>query len=148
MVFAASMSGLEILRKVFAGELPAPPVVATLAIDGVSVNAGEVVFAMDPAEFHYNTLGSVHGGVIATILDSAAGCAVHSTLAKGQTYTSIDLSVKYLRPVTTKTGRMQAVGTVLTRGSRTALAQARLIDARDRLLAFATSTCLISDRPD
>jgi uncharacterized protein (TIGR00369 family) len=148
MVAAASLSGLETLRRIFSGDLPGPPVIATLAIDGVSVTAGEAIFAMDPAEFHYNTIGSVHGGVIATILDSAAGCAVHSTLTKGQTYTSIDLSAKYLRPVTTKTGRMQAIGTVVARGSRTALAQARLVDARDRLLAFATSTCLISDLPD
>jgi uncharacterized protein (TIGR00369 family) len=142
------LSGLEMLQRVFAGDLPAPPVIATLAIHAISIDSGEAVFAMDPAEFHYNTIGSVHGGVIATILDSAAGCAVHSTLAKGQMYTSIDLTVKYLRPVTITTARVHAIGAVVSRGSRTALAEARLIDATDRLLAHATSTCLISDRPD
>jgi uncharacterized protein (TIGR00369 family) len=142
------ISGLETLQRVFAGELPPPPVIATLSIHPISVDAGEAVFALDPAEFHYNTIGAVHGGVIATILDSAAGCAVQSTLREGQTYTSVDLTVKFLRRVTIATGRVHAIGTVVSRGARTALAEARLVDTTERLLAHATSTCLISDRPD
>jgi uncharacterized protein (TIGR00369 family) len=96
---------------------------------------------------HYNPLGLVHGGVIATLLDSAAGCAVHSVLPAGTGYTSLDLTVKYLRPVTAETGRILATGAVISRGSRTALAQAKLTDKRDRLLAHATSSCMIFDLP-
>jgi uncharacterized protein (TIGR00369 family) len=140
---AGSLAGIVLLRKIFSGELPSPPIVETLDIESSSIEAGEVVFSLKPAEFHYNPIGSVHGGVIATILDSAAGCAVHSTLAAGEAYTSADLSVKFLRPVTLKTGRVRAIGTLISRSSRTALAEARLLDATDRLLAYATSSCLI-----
>lgn len=89
----------------------------------------------------------MHGGVIATMLDSAAGCAVHSVLAAGEGYTSLDLTVKYLRPVTTASGQVTATGTVISRGSRTALAEARLTDERGRQLAHATSSCLIFPLP-
>ena len=136
-------SGIEVLRRMLGGELPAPPIMPTLAVDGVSFEVGECSFSMLPQEFHYNPLGSVHGGVIAVLLDSAAGCAVHSVLDAGQGYTSVDLTTKYLRPVTAATGRITATGTLLSRGSRTALAQAQLVDGAGRLLAHATSTCLI-----
>jgi uncharacterized protein (TIGR00369 family) len=101
------------------------------------------VFSLLPGEEHYNPIGSMHGGVYATLLDSAAGCAVQSTLPQGTGYTSVDLAVKFLRPVTVDTGRVRAVGTVLNGGRRTALAEARLLDDEDRLLAHATSTCMI-----
>jgi uncharacterized protein (TIGR00369 family) len=115
----------------------------TLGIEPVAFELGRAVFALVPAEYHYNPLGSVHGGVIATLLDSATGCAVHSVLPAGTGYTSVDLATKYLRPVTIDTGRVTAEGTVISRGSRTALAEARLTDADGRLLAHATSTCLL-----
>lgn len=89
----------------------------------------------------------MHGGVFATLLDSAAGCAVQSTLPQGMAYTSLDLTVKFLRPVTVDTGRVRAVGTVISGGRRTALAQAQLVDAADRLLAHATSSCMIFPGP-
>ena len=136
-------SGMDVLRAMQRGELPPPPALETLGMEVERFAEGDVAFAMEPAEFHYNPLGSVHGGIIATLLDSAAGCAVHSTLPAGQGYTSVDLSTKYLRPVTHRTGRVLAHGTVLNRGTRTALAEARLLDATGRLLAHATSTCLI-----
>jgi uncharacterized protein (TIGR00369 family) len=88
-------------------------------------------------------MGSVHGGVYATVLDSATGCAVMSVLPKGMGYTSLDLNVKFLRPITADTGKIRAVGTVLNSGRRTALAQAELFDPADRLLAHATSSCLL-----
>ena len=135
--------GIEVLRAIEAGELPPPPVMATLGIEPVLFETGRAVFALRPAEMHYNPLGSVHGGVIATLLDSAAGCAVHSVLPAGTGYTSVDLSTKYLRPVTDRTGRVTAEGQVISRGTRTALAEARLTDSDDRLLTHATSTCLI-----
>ncbi len=136
-------SGAELLGAMQAGELPPPPIMLTLGVEGWSFEVGRAVFRLVPAEFHYNPLGSVHGGVIATLLDSAAGCAVHSVLPAGTGYTSIDLVTRYLRPVTVRTGRVTAEGTVVSRGARTALAEARLTDDQGRLLAHATSTCLL-----
>lgn len=136
-------SGLEFLRDVLAGRLPAPPIAAALDFTLEEVEAGRAVFAMEPGEEHYNPIGSVHGGVYATLLDSAAGCAVQSVLPAGMGYTSLDLNTKFLRPVTVDTGKIRAVGTVLSQGRRTALAQAELLDAGDRLLAHATSSCML-----
>src|SRR6476661_10947253 len=94
---ARTSAGIDVLRALAAGELPAPPILATLGFELESVEPGRVVFTVDPAEYHYNPIGSVHGGVYATVLDSATGCAVHSTLPAGARYTSLDLSVKFLR---------------------------------------------------
>lgn len=140
-------TGLGFLREILAGRLPAPPIVATLGFTLEEVDFGRVVFALAPGEEHYNPLGSVHGGVYASLLDSAAGCAVHSTLPEGEAFTSIDLNVKFLRPMTCETGKVRAVGTVLNSGRRTALAQAELLDSTDRLLAHATSSCLLFPAP-
>jgi len=139
----AVLSGIELLAAVGRGELPAPPIMRTLGIEALDVGKGWIRFGMVPQEMHYNPLGTVHGGVLATLLDSATGCAVHSVLPAGFGYTSMDLTTKYLRPVTADTGMVIATGTLLSRGSRTALAEAKLTDARDRLLAHATSSCLI-----
>ena len=116
--------GIEVLQAMGRGELPPPPIMHTLDMQGAEFEVGKVRFTLLPNEFHYNPLGSVHGGVIATLLDSAAGCAVHSVLPAGEGYTSVDLTTKYLRPITAATGLITAEGTVLSRGSRTALAQA------------------------
>ncbi|MEU5095251.1 PaaI family thioesterase [Streptomyces sp. NPDC020996] len=140
-------SGLEFLRDILAGRLPAPPVAATLGMDLEEVDHGHAVFSLVPGEEHYNPIGSVHGGMYATMLDSAAGCAVQSTLPPGTGYTSVDIAVKFLRPVTVDTGKVRAVGSVLSGGRRTALAEARLLDGSDRLLAHATSTCMIFPLP-
>ncbi len=131
------------MRAIIAGELPAAPIARTLGFEIVSVERGRAEFALDPAEFHYNPIGSVHGGVYATLLDSAAGCAVHTMLPAGVGYTSLDLSVKFLGPIRVGTGRVTCVGTVTHLGSRTALAEARLTAADNKLLAVATSSCLI-----
>lgn len=111
------------------------------------VEHGRAVFSLLPGEEHYNPIGSVHGGIFATLLDSAAGCAVQSTLPRGTGYTSLDLTVKFLRPVTVETGRVRAVGRVVSSGRRTALAEAQLFDTADRLLAHATSSCLLFPVP-
>ena len=141
-------SGLELLRAIESGELPPPPVMSLIDIDGFAVEAeGSVIVTMTPQEIHYNPLGSVHGGVIATLLDTVAGCAVHSTLPAGVGYTTLDLTTKYLRPVTVGSGQVRCVGAVLQRGRRTALAQGQLFDARGNLAAYATSSCLIFDMP-
>jgi uncharacterized protein (TIGR00369 family) len=139
----AHRSGLEILTAIGAGEIPPPPVMRTLGISGVEVEPGRMVFTLEPQEYHYNPLGTMHGGVLATLLDSAAGCAVHSTLPAGVGYTSLDLTTKFLRPVTVDTGLLRCEGNVLSRGSRVALAQAQVFDEAGRLVAHATSSCLI-----
>ena len=136
-------SGLDFLRELQAGRLPAPPVSAALGISLDEVEKGRAVFSMFPGEEHYNPIGSVHGGVYATLLDSAAGCAVQTVLPQGMGYTSLDLTLKFLRPVTAGTGKVRAIGTVLDYGRRTALAQAELRDSEDRLLAHATSSCML-----
>ncbi|HEY9326944.1 MAG TPA: PaaI family thioesterase [Streptomyces sp.] len=144
---AREMSGLDFLREVRAGRLAAAPIGKTMDFALDEVEHGRAVFSLLPGEEHYNPIGSMHGGVFATLLDSAAGCAVQSTLPAGTAYTSLDLTVKFLRPVTVDTGRVRAVGTVLSGGRRTALAQAQLLDASDRLLAHATSSCLLFPVP-
>ncbi|MFE7273415.1 PaaI family thioesterase [Streptomyces sp. NPDC057623] len=144
---AGRTSGLDFLREMRAGLLPAPPVTATLDFTLDEVDEGRAVFSITPGEEHYNPIGSVHGGVYATLLDSAAGCAVQSTLPAGMGYTSLDLTVKFLKRITADTGRVRAVGTVVSRGRQTALAEARLLDAQDRLLAHATSSCMLFPVP-
>lgn len=142
-----SRSGLELLRAMASGELPAPPVMHLIDMAGLEVEEGSVTVHLDPQEFHYNPLGTVHGGVLSTLLDTAAACSVHTTLPAGVGYTSLDLTVKFLRPVTVASGRITARGAVLQRGRRTALAEARMTDAAGRLVAHATSSCLIFEAP-
>ncbi len=140
--------GTDLMRAMQAGEIPVPPLAATLDFaEFVVVGEGAVAVSLVPGEHHLNTLGTVHGGVIAALLDTATGCAVHTCLPAGVAYTSLDLNVRFLRPVTLATGLVRAEGSVLTRGNRTATAQARLIDGQGRLLAHATSTCLLFATP-
>lgn len=124
-------------------ELPRAPIAELVGFELVELGEGHASFAMDPAERHYNPLGTVHGGIAATLLDSAMGCAVHTTLCDGEAYTTLELKVNYVRAITEATGRVIAGGSVIHRGGRVATAQARLTDEDDRLLAHATSTCLI-----
>ncbi len=139
-----TMDGFEQLQAMRDGRLPAAPIAETLGFVGFEVpERGTAIFELDPQLRHYNPIGSMHGGVFATLLDSACGCAVHSTLAVGEGYTSLDLTVKFLKAVTVDSGRLRAVGTVMQRGRRTALAEAKLYDGRDRLVAYASSSCLI-----
>jgi uncharacterized protein (TIGR00369 family) len=125
------------------GHVPPPPIMQTLGFSGFSFEDGRAVFRLTPQEFHYNPLGSVHGGVFATLLDSACGCAVHTKLPAGVFYTSLDLSVKFLRPVSIETGEISAEGTVVHIGRRMALAEARILDAAGKIYATANSSCLI-----
>ena len=140
---AAEVDGLTFIRMLAAGEVAPPPIATTLGFTVETVEEGRVVFGMQPAEFHYNPIGSVHGGVYATLLDSAAGCAVHTALPAGARYTSLDLTVKFLRPLTATSGPVRCEGLVVHMGGRTALAEARLTDEQGRLVAHATSSCLI-----
>ncbi len=142
-VAARDSDGLTLMKRMIAGELLPPPIAQTLGFTLVEVSDGRAVFVGEPALWQYNPIGTVHGGVIATLLDSATGCAVHTRLQAGQAYTSLDLSVKFLRPVTADTGPLTATGEVVTMGRRTALAEARLTDGNGRLVAHATSSCLL-----
>jgi uncharacterized protein (TIGR00369 family) len=139
--------GLELLQAMSAGDFPAPPIMHLIDIAGMRVEEGSVTIELDPQEFHYNPLGTVHGGVLSTLLDTAAACSVHSTLPAGVGYTSMDLNVKFLRPATIASGRLTCTGGVLQRGRRTALAEARITDSAGRLIAHATSSCMIFEIP-
>lgn len=140
---AKKLSGLEYLQKMMDGKLPGPPISHTLGVYPHELAEGRVVFKMTPAEFHYNPIGGVHGGVISTICDSAMGCAVHSTLPAGSGYTSLDLKVNFLKAVTIKVGELYCEGTVIHSGGRIVLAEARLTDADGTLYAHSTSTCMV-----
>ncbi|MEV4262910.1 PaaI family thioesterase [Kribbella sp. NPDC049584] len=138
-----SSSGLEMLRAMRDGLIPAPPILQLVGATGFEPEEGKVTVYMPAAEFHYNPLGSVHGGIIATLLDTAAGCTVHSTLPAGVGYTSLDLMTRFIKPVTVDSGVLRCEGAIISRGRRTAVAESHLYDERGKLLAHATSTCLI-----
>jgi uncharacterized protein (TIGR00369 family) len=141
----AERDGIDLLRAIAAGELPPPPIADLLGMELVEVDAGRAVFALAPAEWMYNPIGSVHGGIAATILDSCMGCAVHTTLAAGVRYTTTDLQVRYLRGMSTGTGRVLAEGTVVHSGRRLATAEARLVtEDGDALIAHGSSACIIT----
>lgn len=144
---AQDVDGLTFLRALAVGDVPPAPIATTLGMTLEEVDEGRVVFGLAPAEFHYNPIGSVHGGVYATVLDSACGCAVHSTLAPNQGYTTLELKVAYHRAITNDTGPVEAVGTIVSSGRRVAFAQAELKDGKGRLLGTATSTLLVFEIP-
>jgi len=141
----ARLSGLEMMRLVAAGELPAPGIATLLGMELTEVEDGTATFTLEPDARMLNPLGSVHGGIAATLLDSAMGCAVHTTLPAGRGYTTAQLNLHYLRPMLPGMGLVRAVGTVLHRGRRQSTAEGRLLDAEDRLLAHGTTTCLVLD---
>lgn len=140
---AAQMSGLEYLRALSQGELPSPPMAELVGFDISEIEEGRVVFECTPAEYHYNPIGAVHGGLACTLFDSAMGCAVHTLLPAGVGYTTVELKVNFLRPITLKTGRLLCEGTTIHVGSRIATAEARLLDTSDKLYGHATTTCMI-----
>jgi len=139
----AGMSGAEFFAAIAEGKIPPPPLMQALDFDGVSFGEGRASFRLTPREFHYNPLGTVHGGVFAALLDSACGCSVHTLLPAGVLYTSLDLSVKFLRPVTVGTGPITAEAEVVHLGRRTALAEGRITDAAGKVYVTATSSCLV-----
>lgn len=139
----AQLDGLGQLRAIEDGLMPPPPAMATIDMCSFRAERGTVTVQMRAQSFHYNPLGSVHGGMIATLMDTAAGCSVHSTLAVGEFYTSLDLTTKFLRPATVESGLLTCAGKVVSRGRRTALAEAQLTDESGRVLAHATSSCMI-----
>jgi uncharacterized protein (TIGR00369 family) len=140
---AKNMSGIEYLRAVVRRELPSPPIAAVLDFEITELEPGHAVAEVVPAEYHYNPIGVVHGGLTATVLDSAMACAVHSTLPAGTGYATIEFKVNLVRPLTADVGRLRAIADVVHNGGRIATAEARLVDAAGVLYAHATETCLI-----
>src|SRR5262245_20718251 len=138
------MKGLDYVRAVQSGELPPPPIAVVMNYTIAEVEEGSAVFVGEPGEEHYNPIGVVHGGYASTLLDSALGCAVHTTCRVGEGYTSRTLEVKYLRPITRDTGAVRSEAIVVHRGRRNADSEAKLISVdTGKLLATGTSTCLI-----
>jgi uncharacterized protein (TIGR00369 family) len=143
LALVRTMDGLDYLRGIAAGELPAPPIAQLLQMGITKVEEGEVVFTVEPHPSHYNPIGVVHGGVMCTALDTVAGCAVHSTLKAGWGYTSIDLNVSYLRAITLDSGLITVTGRVIKGGRRVAFATAEAVDAAGNVVATATSSLLV-----
>ncbi len=139
-----TMSGLEIIKAIQAGELPPPPIAELIGMWLAEVSEGRVVFAIEPAEYHYSPLGMVHGGIAATLLDSAMGLAVVSMLPAATGFTTLELKVNYVRPITDKTGVMYCEGKIIYMGGRIATAEGRLTDASGKLYSHGTTTCLVS----
>jgi uncharacterized protein (TIGR00369 family) len=140
---AQGLSGLEYLRAILAGRFPAPPIARLLDFGLVEVDDGRAVFEVVPSERHYNPIGMVHGGLLATVLDSAMGCAVHSTLPAGTGYTTLEIKVNFTRAVLRDTGRLLCHAVVVHRGSRAATADARVTDDEGRVYAHGSTTCLL-----
>jgi uncharacterized protein (TIGR00369 family) len=141
---ALELPGLQCMQAIVDGTLPPPPIARLLDFELVEVQDGRALFALAPAEWMYNPIGSVHGGIAATILDSCMGCAVHTTLEAGVGYTTTDLQVRYIRAMSDTTGRVLAEGRVIHRGKRTATAEGRLfVESDERLLAHGSTGCVI-----
>lgn len=137
------LSGREYLQKMMTGEVPRPPMGAMMNFAISEIGDGQATFTIEPAEYHYNPIGMVHGGLAATLLDSAMGCAIHTKLPAKVGYTTLEIKVNYLRPLTTKTGEVKCEGKVIHVGRQTALAEGKIIDADGKIYAHATTTCLI-----
>lgn len=140
---ARLLDGLTLFKGLLTGRFPAPPIAKVLGFTIDEVEHGRVVFGYTPVADHYNPLGTVHGGVAATLLDSVMGCSVHTTLKAGTAYTTVEIKVNYVRAMTDKTGQVRVEGKVINVGSRIATAEGRLYDGTGKLLAHGTTTCLI-----
>jgi uncharacterized protein (TIGR00369 family) len=141
----AGLTGMQVFERMFSGELPYPPIGETLDFLPIEIEPGRAVFQGRPLFRHYNPLGMVHGGWIATLLDSCVGCAVHSTLPAGKAYTTAELKVNFVRAVTTRVPLLRAIGSVIHGGNRMATADGRLVGPDGKLYAHATTTCFIFD---
>jgi uncharacterized protein (TIGR00369 family) len=140
---ARTMDGLTLFKGLLEGKFPAPPIGRALGFRVSEAELGRVAFTYTPVFEHYNPLGTVHGGIAATLLDSVMGCCIHTTLKAGIGYTTVEIKVNYVRAMTDRTGPVRAEGKVINVGSRIGTSEGRLTDASGRLLAHGTTTCLI-----
>ena len=143
----ASMPGIDFVRAIFAGKLPEPPIMQNIEPFDCTAEPGVVVLHSIPGFRHYNPIGSVHGGYAATLLDSAMGLAVQSMLPAGTGYTTLEFKISFIRGMSKDTGQVRSEGRTLNVGRRAATAEARITDASGRLLAHATTTCLVFEIP-
>ena len=143
----ASMAGIDFVRAIFDGKLPAPPIMQTVEPFDSTAEPGVVVMHSIPGFRHYNPIGSVHGGYAATLLDSAMGLAVHTALPAGTGYTTLEFKISFIKGMTKDSGAVRTEGRTLNVGRRAATAEARMTDSRGRLLAHATTTCLVFEIP-
>ena len=141
----AGKTGLQIFQSILAGEIPPPPITETLSFTLVEVEPGKVQFQGRPLFAHYNPLGTVHGGWIATLLDSALGCAVHTLLPPGKTYTTLEIKVNFVKALTDRVPLVRAIGEIIYSGGRIGTAEARLVGPDGTLFAHATTTCIVLD---
>jgi len=142
-----AMEGIDYLRAMVEGSIPPPPIAKLIQMDFVEAEPGRVVFTCRPDQSAYNPIGAVHGGLVCTLLDSVAGCALHSTLPVGKGYTSVEIKVNYLKSIRTSSGRLTAVGTVVKAGSRVGFTEGVVTDESGAVVATATSTLLVFDLP-
>jgi uncharacterized protein (TIGR00369 family) len=140
-----TLSGLELLQGISEGRLPAPPIFEVLGVIPGEVKPGQVLFQMTPGKHLYNPMGTVHGGIAAMLLDTAMGCAVHSTLPAGRGYTTLEFKVNLVRAITEHTGSMTVEGRILHPGRKAATSEGFLRDSQGKLLAHGTTTCLVFD---
>jgi len=140
---ARDLSGLDYLRAIAGGRIPPPPIASLLGMNVISVEPGQVTFGLDVGEHLYNPIGSVHGGVFCTLLDSAMGCAVHSSLGRGQAYTTLELKVNIIKALTLNTPSVVATGQVVSAGRRVVTASGQITGPDGTLYAHATTTCLV-----
>lgn len=142
-----SMNGLDYLRLGMTGELRRPPIAELLDMTIDELEHGRAVFSLEPAEWMYNPIGTVHGGIAATLLDSCMGCAVHTTLEAGHAYTTTDISIRYLGAMREGMGRVRAIGEVVYVGGRVAAAEGKIVTADDKIVAHGTTGCLVMRPP-
>lgn len=140
-----AMAGIDYLNAMIDGELPPPPISGLMEFALVSADVGRVVFTCRPDESAYNPIGAIHGGLVCTLLDSVAGCALHSTLPVGKGYTSVEIKVSYLKAVRPTSGLLTATGTVVKVGSRVGFTEGVVTDAGGAVVATASSTLLVFD---
>ena len=143
----ASMPGIDFVRAIFAGKLPTPPIMQTIEPFDYAAEPGIITFQSVPGFRHYNPIGSVHGSYAAALLDSAMGLAVHSMLPAGSGYTTLEFKISFIRGMTQDTGPVRSEGRTLSVGRRAATAEGRITDSKGRLLAHATTTCLVFEIP-
>jgi len=142
-----TMSGLEFFQKMLSGELPAPPMIDLLGIRLAEVESGHVIFTATCEERFYNGTGVAHGGFAATLLDTALGCAINSAMPAGRRFTTLELKVNLTRPITKEAGQLRCESKVVHVGGRTATSEGRIVDAKGKLYAHGTTTCIIVDAP-
>lgn len=138
-----TLDGIDYLRKMAAGEIPGAPIGSHMGMEITEVGEGTVTFSCHPDESHYNPIGMVHGGLVCTLLDSVLGCAAHTTLPKGTGYTSIELKVNYLRPVTADSGPLVATGRVVKPGRRVIFSEGEVVDNKGKTVATASGSLLV-----